>query len=337
MNIFCLLLLLTFGGMGHAESLNILWRVQFTDAQGKAVKHTDPIPTGYISVLERCGHKIDLHNRADRLPVATLDCPGLLDFSKSGFYQSMLKEGLANLQNTTSSASQIEKIIAEISKVRFAHSPYGIFVSSENRGRFRHVALNIAKIHLVILNPHFLNQIQDKELLLRILLHEALGALGYEDQDYQISSSLFLKKNRQWVGNGSGASVVGRGGDSDQMAFKLSLVRALQKPFDFQIEGVRPQDLPTKDELEEAVEESQMLSESLNFFAQSPGLCTDLDRGVKALKFCGGFLLNGPSGKPVILISAEWGSFDSADATALLRKVLTQMVFAISQRKAGRP
>lgn len=344
-----LLLLLATATPTFAQNVTVLWRVQFTSTTGSGFL-SQPSPD-YLRTLEACGHRPNLSQKVNFVPVAALRCRGVLDLRGSAKIRQRVQARIRQAESRGHRAVRglsLAKLHSEISRIDFAISPFGVFFSAQQgEGAARHVGINVAETSLVILNRPFWNQLESSADADAFLLHEALGALGYEDTDYQRSTLLYdFSKTNHVAGDGDeegetqvaaaergGASVVGRGGDSNAQFFKASLLLMADKKLE--ISGVEKRHIPTRAELRKLIEKTPVSIAPPSFFADKK-ICDDPETDRQSPLTCGGFLLRGQQGKPFLIITEEWAQFSEADKLKLLLKIFRSMVSELVREKQGR-
>ncbi len=315
-----------------AESVRVHWKVLYT--KNSAPYESNVPPQSYINKLHGCGFEPDLKSLSDLIPVSVLSCPGVLDFTASAQIRQRVNQRLKTAANSGGpAANKIHEILQKLTSLAFAIAPYGVYYSDrEGLGSDRFVAINIARAHLVILNKAFWEELKSSADSDAFLLHESLGAMGYEDKDYRLSIQLFTLSNsskkaaesdRILVAESGGASVIGRGGDPNQLFFKASLLRLAEKKL--VLEGADPRLTPTEAELKRVINETPITVAPKSFFADGKN-CEDLETGVVSRYTCGGFVLKAAGGKPFLLITQEWPEFSEIDMRKLLVKVFRQIV-----------
>lgn len=322
----------------------VLWRVQFTSDQGKGYL-SEPSPE-YLANLAACGHRPDLRVKTDLFPVSALRCRGVLDFTRSSAIRERVAKRI-HLAEARGHKNAIDlplaKLRGELSRIDFSLSNVGVFYSAQpGEGFDRRVGINVAETRLVILNKPFWAQLENSPDSDAFLLHEALGALGYEDTDYARSLLIHELSKKDHVDgdeNGrtrvaaeerGGATVVGRGGDSNAQFFKASLLLLADKKLE--LSGVEPRFVPSREELRRVIEITPISIAPAQFF---PGknICTDPETGRENPLTCGGFVLKGAGGKPFLLITQDWAQFVETDKYKLLLKVFKDIVTALVLEK----
>ncbi len=322
-----------------AQHVTVLWRVNFTADNGRGY-FSEPT-TEYLRLLDRCGHRPNLRNQVNYVSLSTLRCRGVLDFGSSSTIRQRVERRIRAAERRGHKAVRGLKLAtlrAQLPRIDFAISPTGVFFSAQSgEGKARYVGINVAETRLVILNKPFWAQLENSADADAFLLHETLGALNYEDTDYQRSTLLFDFSSRDHVaGDGDeqgetqvaaaergGASVVGRGGDSNAQFFKASLLLLADKKLE--ITGTDPRFIPTRAELRKIIEETPVSIAPHSFFRNST-LCKDPDTGRPSPLTCGGFVLKGATGKPFLLITQDWAQFPGAAKHKLLLKIFKNII-----------
>jgi hypothetical protein len=343
------LLVLLAGGVAWAEPVvPVYWKVRYLRAD-KVVAASLP-PAAYLERLKKCGHTPDLSAKENFVRISVLRCQGILDFSHSsqmkGRIRAILKivssNGYASVEGIP-----LRRLKQGLSRLDFAVSPHGVFHSQARGERdARFMAINISEDRLVIVNQAFWAQYESGADSETILVHEALGAMGVEDDDYQLSSAIISMSKKRGLDFGAsddkkrvrtadgGSSVVGRGGDSNEILLKASLLRLVEKKLE--VSGVDPRYVPTKTELRQAIKVAPLLILPRSVLARG-NLC-DLGDGSRGshLLACGQYLLDdGTTGKPVIAVPREWFEYSEVDKHPLLVKIYRQIVTQLTLRKIG--
>lgn len=342
-----LLLTLAFASPAHslAQSVPVHWRVHFTGAGGF---FSQPTPE-YLRVLEACGHRPDLGSQVNLIPVSALRCRGVLDLSSSKALRDRVAARIHQAERRGHKAAAglpLARLRAELSRIDFSISPFGVFFSARaGEGAARRIGINVAETRLVILNKPFWSQLASSPDADAFLLHEALGALNYEDTDYQRSNLIHSLSQKDHVDGDEdgeirvaaaergGASVVGRGGDSNVQFFKASLLLLTEKKLE--ISGADPRHLPTKAELRKIIEDTPVSVAPASFFA-GKNICDDPDTGAQSPLTCGGFVLKGLEGKPFLIITQDWAKFSEVEKRKLLVKIFRSIVTELVRAKQGR-
>lgn len=343
-----LLLLLTLTTSAFAQNVTVHWRVNFTSNEGRGYL-SQPTPE-YLRALEACGHRPDLTKKVNLVPVSMLRCRGVLDLSSSKSIRERVAARVHAAERRGHRAARglpLAKLRSELSRIDFSISPHGVFFSAQaDEGAARHVGINVAQTRLVILNKPFWAQLAPSPDADAFLLHEALGALGYEDTDYQRSNLILELSKKDHVDGDEegemrvaaeergGATVVGRGGDSNAQFFKASLLLLTEKKLE--IAGADPRHIPTKAELRKIIEDTPISVAPASFFHSNRGVCDDPDTGAASRLTCGGFVLKGATGKPFLLITQEWAEFSDIDKRKLLVKIFRNIVAELVRAKQGR-
>lgn len=86
---------------------------------------------------------------------------------------------------------ELPQLLRELNTVRFKSMAFGYVVGSGQSGR--NGALYFVDDRTVVLGDFVLRKIKNSSHLEVFLLHECLGALGYLDENYEISVSLILR------------------------------------------------------------------------------------------------------------------------------------------------
>lgn len=346
------LLLLAFASPLPANSaapaVPVLWRVNFTSNEGKGY-FSEPT-TEYLANLAACGHSPDLRRKTDFVPVNVLRCRGVLDFGASSSIRERVAKRIRLAEQRGHKAAielPLARLRAELSRIDFSISNVGVFYSAQpGEGFDRRVGINVAETRLVILNKPFWAQLVNSPDADAFLLHEALGALGYEDTDYARSNLIYELSKKDHVDGDEdgrtrvaaedrgGATVVGRGGDSNAQFFKASLLLIADKKLE--LSGVDPRFIPTREELRRVIEITPISIAPAQFFS-GKNICTDPDTGRESPLTCGGFVLKGMDGKPFLIITQDWAQFAQTDKYKLLLKVFKDIVNElVLEKKRGR-
>ena len=346
--LFLLLLVLAPGEI-FAESVTVHWRVRFTTSTGEILSQ----PTAaYLQNLATCGHRPDLRKQSDLLPVSVLRCRGVLSFDSSDALRTRLENRIHLAEkrgHTRVKGLSLSTLRKKLSSIDFALSPYGVFYSAlDGAGVARRIGLNVSQVKLVILNKPFWSQIVNSPDADAFLLHEALGALDFEDTDYQRSNLLYtMSKTDHVEGDGDepentrvaaaergGASVVGRGGDFNAQIFKASLMLLVDKKLE--VSGVDQRFVPSKAELRKVISDTPVSVIPGRFLLQSNSCDDPSADGAQSRFTCGGFLLKGVDGKPALLITEDWPTFQEQDKYKLLTKIFQNIVATLVRNKQSR-
>ena len=342
-----LLLLLTLASSAFAQNVTVHWRVKFTADDGRGFL-SSPSPE-YLRTLEACGHRPDLRREVNLVPVSTLRCRGVLDFSSSKTIRDRVAARIHAAErrgHKAASGLPLAQLRAGLARIDFSISPYGVFFSAQQgEGAARRIGINVAETRLVILNKPFWVQLAGSADADAFLLHEALGALGYEDTDYQRSNLIYELSRKDHVDGDEegetqvaaaergGATVVGRGGDSNAQFFKASLLLMADKKLE--ISGADPRHIPTRAELRRIIEDTPISIAPASFFV-GKNICEDPDTGAQSPLTCGGFALRGLQGKPFLIITEDWAKFPETGKHKLLLKIFRNIVTELVLAKKGR-
>jgi hypothetical protein len=306
-----------------APSVPVHWKVRYELPGGQ---ERFSVPTdSYLTTLSSCGLQPDLSAEVNEVPLAALRCPGLLDFSQNSAIHHRLKAILENPAGLPMdlSASALEQKFAVID---FGISPFGVFFSAaEEAGEARNAAINIETAHLVILNAAFWQELKGTPAGDALLVHEAFEATGINDQNFAISSAIASGKKSVQVARAEdgGASVIGRGGDPNQLIFKASLLALTDKKI--AVAGVPASRIPSPENLRQVITETPVTIAPLAFL-KSHEQCADMNGNPGSDAYCGGFVLQGLGGKPFLLINDQWGGQSETDKRKLLLKIFQQIV-----------
>lgn len=318
--------------------VSVRWAVNFTKADGSSILHQTP--RAYLEILERCGHR-PRSLTFDQIPVNVLSCPGVLDFKSSANLISSVAQRIANAEkNGSLRGISLADLKQQVRTVKFGISRYGIFeTQNDGVGNARRMGLNFAAQKLVVLNDPFWRQLAkspDRDLF---LLHEALGALGIEDRDYELSLAIMrlsqgdasangsVAKRREARGGDGGVTVVGHGGDVNQLLIKASLMKAAEKQL--RLEGSPGMRKPTPAEIKAVITRTKVIMMSKNSFVGKTALCLSFDTREMSEALCGGFALRGADGNPVIIAPDTFGELTKTEQVAWITKIFSQIVEAI--------
>ncbi len=349
MRTLLLLLLVLAPGESFAESVTVHWRVRFTTSSGEILSQ----PTAaYLQNLEACGHRPDLRKKTDLLPISLLRCRGVLSFDSSNALRIRLENRIHLAEkrgHTAVKGLSLSALRKKISSIDFAISPYGVFYSElDGAGVARRIGLNVSQVKLVILNKPFWDQIVNRPDSDAFLLHEALGALDFEDTDYQRSNLLQVMSKTDHVdGDGDdpgeirvaaaergGASVVGRGGDFNAQIFKASLMLLIDKKLE--VSGVDQRLVPDKAQLRKVISDASVSVLPGRFLLQSNSCDDPYANGIQSRVTCGGFLLKDVNSKPALLITEDWPTVQEQDKYKLLSKIFHKIVTTLVRAKQNR-
>lgn len=325
--------------LARAEgAVAVRWAVNFTKPDGSSSLHQTP--RAYLETLERCGHRPrDL--RYDLLPASILRCPGVLEFKTSANLVDSVVQRLDRAEkNGSLKGISLAQLKRQARTVTFGISRYGIFESlNDGVGNARRMGVNLSAQRLVVLNDPFWRQLAkspDRDLF---LLHETLGALGIEDRDYEVSLAVMrlsqgdssaqgsVVKHREARSGEGGVTVVGHGGDVNQLLIKASLMKAADKQL--RIEGSAAKRTPTPAEIKAVISRTKIIMMSKNSFVGKTALCLSFDTREMSETLCGGFSLRGADGAPVVIAPDTFGEFTKAEQVAWLTKIFSQIVEAI--------
>jgi hypothetical protein len=342
-----LLLALASPVEAFAQSVTVHWRVRFTSNDGRGY-FSQPSPE-YLRTLEACGHRPVLSRQVGLFPVSALRCRGVLDFNSSAKLRQRLENRIHAAERRGHKGARglpLARLRAELARIDFSISPFGVFFSAqEGEGAARRIGINVAETRLVILNKPFWSQLESSPDADAFLLHEALGALNYEDTDYQRSNLIYELSKKDHVdgdedGNTrvaaaerGGASVVGRGGDSNAQFFKASLLLLADKKLE--VSGADARHIPTRAELRKIIEDTPVSIAPAHFFS-GKNICDDPDTGTQSPLTCGGFVLKAQGGKPFLIITQDWAQFSEVDKRKLLVKIFRSIVTELVRDKQGR-
>ena len=209
----------------------------------------------------------------------------------------------------------ISAVYGNLNSLKFKISKQGFFESniSETSLAGRQFAVNIGQKKLVILNHAFWSEIEDSPAADFLLIHEALGALGVHDDNYEVTvfahyvTSFPLRlnelKNKMSSQKIVSSCRVGCGGDLSELMFKAVLIHAV---------GSMPWNkhtIPLKNvRVESLILNSRIFSLSKSEM-EAKGWCAPpiekLPSFITKPDTCGFFQVQ--NGEPTIGISKEWG------------------------------
>lgn len=297
------------------------------------------IPQSYIEVLKKCGITPNISPRPDRFPVDKLFCPGILNDSASAelmaratrMVDRLIEGGLKQIADVN-----LAELRAQMTTVRLRVSEHALFESVlDAPGTPRRFAVNIEELRLAILNGPYWKLQKDSEFADAFLIHEILGALGHRDEQYQATLTMWwLSRHPERIAplskelpgflvqmprqDFSTISIVGHGGDSNQIAFKASLLAITEKPMAIDVPA---KFIPSREKIEALILTAPTSSASTKFMMEH-NICD-----ASSIYTCGGFTIKGATGKPFLLISDEWGGLgDPAKQAPLLEKIYAEMV-----------
>jgi hypothetical protein len=338
-------LLAAIPALAATEVVEVNWRVRYQSKNGTV--NSQP-SKAYTKTLKKCGYTLPKEPRG-YFPISLLRCQGLLDFSSNKTLRQRVLDqvnlAVRNLRQENN--PEFKALLSQLARVEFGISPFGLFQSArDGLGSPRRMGVNVRSLGLVVINKAFWAEVSKSNFADSFLLHEALGAAGYADVNYQTSLDLIeaakggavdiptiSTENEipyQIAGRDGTISVVGSGGDQNQQAIKASLYNAINQGIEFT--GVDPKYLPSKAEQRSLVRSLSISIAPEGFFTDM-SLCRSDDGREESKYLCGGFILNGAEGKPFLIVTEAWATAPRAYQEKMLQKIYVQIVSELAREK----